>query len=61
MVKRIRSVHVSNPILALHKAWERLRECYAAPEITKRSFFQRLESFPRFSTKDHTKLHELWD
>lgn len=28
-VKRIRSVHVSNPNLALPKAWERLRECYA--------------------------------
>lgn len=25
-VKRIRSVHVTNPNLALHKAWERLRE-----------------------------------
>ncbi len=28
MVKWIRSVHVSNPNFALHKAWERLHECY---------------------------------
>ncbi len=61
MVKRIRSVHVSNPNLALHKAWERLRECYAAPEVIERSLFQRLDSFPRFSAKDHTKLRELRD
>ncbi|KAI2644797.1 Paraneoplastic antigen-like protein 5 [Labeo rohita] len=61
MVKRIRSVHVNNPNLALHKAWERLRECYAAPEIIERSLFQRLDSFPRFSAKDHTKLRELGD
>ncbi len=61
MVKRIRSVHVSNPNLALHKAWERLRECYAAPEVIERSLFQRLDSFPRFSAKDHTKLRELGD
>ncbi|XP_034163934.2 uncharacterized protein LOC117598271 [Pangasianodon hypophthalmus] len=61
MVKRIRSVHVSNPNLALHKAWERLRECYAAPEIIERSLFQRLDSFPRISAKDYTKLRELGD
>ncbi|XP_047671761.1 uncharacterized protein LOC125145112 [Tachysurus fulvidraco] len=61
MVKRIRSVHVSNPGLALHKAWERLHECYAAPEIIERSLFQRLDSFPRISVKDHIKLRELSD
>ncbi|GAA6111701.1 uncharacterized protein LOC125145101 [Tachysurus ichikawai] len=61
MVKRIRSVHVSNPGLALYKAWERLHECYAAPEIIERSLFQRLDSFPRISVKDHIKLRELAD
>ncbi len=60
MVKRIRSVHVSNRHLAF-LAWERLREYYAAPEIIERSLFQRLDSSPRFSAKDHTKLRELWD
>ncbi|KAL1280077.1 hypothetical protein QQF64_014677 [Cirrhinus molitorella] len=48
MVKRIRSVHVSNPNIALYKAWERLCECYAAPEIIERSLF-------------HIKLRELGD
>ncbi|XP_037617247.1 uncharacterized protein LOC119483203 [Sebastes umbrosus] len=60
-VKRIRSVHVSNPNLALHKAWERLRECYAAPEVIEKSLFQRLDNFPKVSAKDPSKLRELGD
>ena len=59
--KRIRSVYVGNPTEALRKAWERLRECYATPEIMEKSFFQRLESFPRLSNRDHVKLRELGD
>ncbi|XP_039534522.1 uncharacterized protein LOC120483523 [Pimephales promelas] len=61
LVKRIRSVHVSNPNLALYKAWDRLGECYAAPEVIEKSLFQRLDSFPKISAKDHIKLRELGD
>lgn len=60
-MKRVHSVHVSNPNLALHKAWERLCECYAAPKIIEKSLFQRLDSFPKIPAKDHSKLRELWD
>lgn len=60
-VKRIRSVHMNNPNLALHKEWEILRDCYAAPEIIEQSLFQRLDSFPKISAKDHIKLRELGD
>ena len=60
-VKRMRSVHVNNPNLALDKAWERLRESYAAPEVIERSMFQRLDNFPKISAKDHLKLRELRD
>lgn len=60
-VRRIRSVHVNNANLALRKAWERLRDCYAAPEIIEQSLFHRLDSFPRIPAKDHTKLRELGD
>lgn len=59
-VRRIRSAHVNDANLALRKAWERLRNCYAAPEII-RSLCQRLNGFPRISAKDHTKLRELGD
>ena len=60
-VKRIRSVHVGNPTEALRKAWERLHNCYAAPEIMEKSLFQRLESFPKLNNRDHIKLRELGD
>ncbi|XP_055361309.1 uncharacterized protein LOC114846700 isoform X2 [Betta splendens] len=61
LVKRIRSVHVNNPRLALIKAWERLQESYAAPEILENLLFQRLERFPKITAKDNIKLRELGD
>lgn len=60
-VKRIRSVYVNNPNLALHTAWERLQECYAAPEIIEKVLSQWLDSFPRISAKVHVKLRGLGD
>lgn len=60
-VKRIRAVHVNNPNVALYKAWERLEEYYAAPEIIEKSLFERLENFPRLNAKDNVKLRELGD
>lgn len=60
-IKRIRSVYVNNPAVALQKAWDRLHECYAAPEIIEKSLFQRLESFPKMTAKDNVKLRELGD
>lgn len=47
-VKRIRSVHITNPDIALKEVWERLKECYAAPKIIE-SLFRRLENFPQKS------------
>lgn len=60
-VKRIRSVHITNPVTALKKAWDRLQECYAAPEMIEKSLFDRLDNFPRVSAKEHVKLRELAD
>lgn len=60
-VRRIRSVHIANPAIALRKTWERLQECYAAPEIIEKSLFDRLDNFPRVSGKEHMKLRELAD
>lgn len=60
-VRRLRSVHIANPALALKKVWDRLQECYAAPEIIERSLFNRLDNFPRVSAKDIIKLRELAD
>ncbi|XP_057699488.1 collagen alpha-1(XI) chain-like isoform X2 [Corythoichthys intestinalis] len=60
-VLRIRSVHASYPNVALEKAWTRLQECYAAPEVTERSLFKRLDDFPKIAAKDHAKLRDLGD
>ncbi|KAI7804924.1 hypothetical protein IRJ41_023810 [Triplophysa rosa] len=60
-VKRLRSVYITNPFIALRKAWERLQECYAAPEIIEKALFERLDNFPRVSGKEQVKLRELAD
>ncbi|XP_059809210.1 uncharacterized protein LOC132382772 [Hypanus sabinus] len=60
-VRRICSVYINNPELALSKAWERLQEGYAAPEIIEAALYRRLENFPKVSAKDHIKLRELGD
>ncbi|XP_059802837.1 uncharacterized protein LOC132379182 [Hypanus sabinus] len=60
-VRRIRSVYINKPELALSKAWERLREGYGAPEIIEAALYRRLENFPKVSAKDHIKLREFGD
>ncbi|XP_059836403.1 uncharacterized protein LOC132399729 [Hypanus sabinus] len=60
-VRRIRSVYINKTELALSKAWERLREGYAAPEIIEAALYRCLENFPKVSAKDHIKLRELGD
>nr|XP_054593728.1 uncharacterized protein LOC129160752 [Nothobranchius furzeri] len=60
-IRCIRSVYVNNASLSLHKAWERLNDCYGAPEIIEQSLFQRLDSFPKIRAKDHVRLRELGD
>lgn len=59
--KIIRCVHVRNPDVALKRAWDRLQECYAAPEIMETSLFYRLDEFPRILAKDYVKLRDLGD
>lgn len=54
-------MHISNPAIALRKAWERLQECYAAPKITEKALFDRLDESQRVSGKEHTKVRELTD
>lgn len=60
-IKRICSVHVGNPDVALQNAWDCLKECYTAPEVMEKSLFKRLDEFPRISSKDCGKLRDLGD
>ncbi len=59
--KRMRSVHINQPSKGLNMIWTRLEECYGAPEVIERALFRRVESFPRISSRDYSKLHELSD
>lgn len=59
--KRMRSVHINQPLKGLDMIWTRLEECYGAPEVIERALFRRVENFPRIASRDYSKLHELSD
>lgn len=60
-VKRIRAVYTTDPKAALEMSWDRLRECYATPEIIENALFKKLDTFPRLTNRDNVKLRELSD
>lgn len=60
-VKRIRSVHVLNATAAISMAWQRLEECYGAPEVIENALLKKIENLPKLSNKDNHKLRELGD
>ncbi|XP_061128960.1 uncharacterized protein LOC133150443 isoform X1 [Syngnathus typhle] len=60
-VRRLRAVNIGNPNAALRTAWERLDECFGAPEVIENALFAKLDNFPRISNKDSQKLRELGD
>ncbi|KAL1021415.1 hypothetical protein UPYG_G00013000 [Umbra pygmaea] len=59
--KRIRSVHIQNAAAGLSMIWQRLEECYGAPEVIENVLFHKIEDFPKLSNKDNHKLRELSD
>lgn len=54
-VRRICFVHVTDLV------WDRLLECYTAPEVTESALFRMFDSFLRITSKDHTKLRKVRD
>lgn len=59
--KRMRAVHVYNPAKGLEMIWQRLDECFGAPEVIESALLKRVENFPKISNKDWKKLRELGD
>ncbi|XP_018588183.1 uncharacterized protein LOC114909041 [Scleropages formosus] len=59
--KCMRSVHINQPHKGLKMIWDRLEECYSAPEVIESALFRRVNSFPKISSRDYSKLHELGD
>ena len=60
-VRRIRAVHVHDPITGLKMAWLRLEECFGCPEIIEKALFEKLETLPKINNKDPPRLRELGD
>jgi len=59
--RRIRSVHLNHPAKALMRIWDRLRECYGAPEVIEDALFDRLEKFQKLASRDPTGLRKYGD
>ncbi|XP_073668774.1 uncharacterized protein [Paramisgurnus dabryanus] len=59
--KRIRAVHVKNLDRGLQMIWERLDDCFGAPEVIESSLLRRLDDFPKISNKETNKLRDLGD
>lgn len=60
-MKKIRAVHVNDPVAGLSMALIRLEECYGSLERMKKALLEKLEKFPRISNKDPLKLRQLGD
>ncbi|XP_072564870.1 uncharacterized protein, partial [Paramormyrops kingsleyae] len=60
-VRRVRSVHIRYPGIALNRVWERLEECYASAEAIEAPLFQKLEGFPKISNREPQRLRDLGD
>ncbi|XP_039863534.1 uncharacterized protein LOC120718871 [Simochromis diagramma] len=59
--RRIRSVYANQPANGLRAMWDRLNECYGAPEVIEGAFLKRLDNFPKIPNRDGRKLRELGD
>ena len=59
--RRIRQANPNNPERAMALIWERLDECYGAPELIESSIKSRIADFQLTGSKDAHRLYELLD
>lgn len=59
--RRLRAAYIRDPQGALQAIWQRIEDCYGTPEIIEGALFTRLESFPKISNREPTKLCDLAD
>ncbi|XP_075431592.1 uncharacterized protein LOC142468854 [Ascaphus truei] len=59
--QRLRTANAHQPQVGLDLVWERLEETYGSPEAVEDSLFKRIESFPKITSKDYSKLRDLGD
>ncbi|XP_047445286.1 uncharacterized protein LOC125010584 [Mugil cephalus] len=59
--RRIRAAYIHDPGAGLNMVWQRLEECFGAPEIIEHALLKRVEDFPKLSNREHQRLRELGD
>lgn len=59
--KRIRAAYFHNATAGLNMVWQRLEDCFGAPEVIEHALLKKVEDFPRISAKDNQKLRTLGD
>lgn len=60
-VEQIRAIHIHRPGAGLAMAWDRLEHTYGSAEAIENALFQRIENFPKITTRDGAKLTKLSD
>ena len=58
-VRTLQAVNIRHPSAGLLMAWERLEEIYGSPEAIEQALFDKLEIFPKFTTRKPQRLREL--
>ena len=57
----IRAANANNPERGIMRIWERLDERYGSPEVVEFGLKAKLQTFPRLTAKDNSKLNDLTD
>lgn len=59
--RRIRAAYIHNRGAGLNMVWQRLEECFGAPEIIEHALLKKVEDFLKLSNKENQRLRELGD
>lgn len=60
-VEQIRSIHINHPEAGLAMIWDRLKQTYGSTEVIEDALFKRIETFPKITNRDYSKLTKLSD
>ena len=60
-VEQIRAVHINHPEVGVARIWERLEQRFGSAEVIEDALFKRLDSYPKITNRDYSKLTKLSD
>ncbi|XP_039885710.1 uncharacterized protein LOC120732292 [Simochromis diagramma] len=59
--KRVRAAYINNPTAGLQMVWQRLEECFGAPEVIEHALLKKIQDLPKLTNRDNQRLRELGD